>query len=587
MSEPAARRSLVKYLYNHNPFYAISVALMLISIRAAYGTLEIGAINCFLMMGVLAGYTLLLAVIGVLIVRWGKVWEDARSIVLLVLLLFLGVSISADDLIMHRTTPEAASALLLCGYAFSALLSEAVLWGTGIRLALRYRVPFHLMIALFFAAPWWCAPDLHPRSADSLEWTLFSFPAAGSLLLLCLLPAVRSGPSFVAENGTPWRWPLFPWTAFGVIVAAVCLRSFSLCLAFGPTGPVWRRVGRDYAIVFDTIWGPYFLVPLALAVLLLLLEGGLATGNRQFLRRVITTAPALLLLAYPFSGGRIFREFLATVTETLGSPLWLTTLLLIAFYVYGWLRRAPGAGSATVATCALLSVVHRRTVDLHSLGEPQSWPFLAIGGVLLVRGLWRRSSRLTAAAAASTTFGLWLWLAETAWADSRTAVCAHLLWAAVLIVGIVYRDSFAHFLRAAAAMFIPLASLAAATGAQAGDVLLIWRVLYIAFLAALGLLLGKLTRSYWFYYSFAGTVGGLLYGILVFGFRRAVAVLGFLPVSAFVWSLGALLLAVLISAHKANWLPRQLLPRRRTGKKDDPPLSPAGPDTIDGFSPAE
>ena len=104
MSEPARPHPIVKYIYTHNPFYAISASLMLYAVLKAYGTLEVGAINTWIMAGVLAGYTLLLAVIGVLIVRRGKVWEDARSILLLLLALFVAVSICADDLFVRATS---------------------------------------------------------------------------------------------------------------------------------------------------------------------------------------------------------------------------------------------------------------------------------------------------------------------------------------------------------------------------------------------------------------------------------------------------------------------------------------------------
>ena len=113
MAAPAVRPSIVKYLYTHNPFYAISAVLMLYAIRTAYERLGIEASNCWLMTGALAGYTLVLAVIGVWIVRWGKVWEDARSILLMLLVLFLAVSISADDLFVKAETSSTATALLV------------------------------------------------------------------------------------------------------------------------------------------------------------------------------------------------------------------------------------------------------------------------------------------------------------------------------------------------------------------------------------------------------------------------------------------------------------------------------------------
>src|SRR5580692_10317381 len=124
MAAPTVRPAIVKYLYTNNPFYAISAVLMLYAIRAAYEKLGSQASNCWLLTGGLAGYTLVLAAIGVWIVRWGKVWEDARSILLLLLVLFLAVSISADDLFVREETSSAATSLLLCGFLFSAAVSE-------------------------------------------------------------------------------------------------------------------------------------------------------------------------------------------------------------------------------------------------------------------------------------------------------------------------------------------------------------------------------------------------------------------------------------------------------------------------------
>ncbi len=123
MSAFKVRPPFLRSLYNHNPFYAISTVLMLFAVRNAYGELTIGMINCWIMMGVLAAYTALLALIGVLIVRQGKVWEDARSIVLLLIILFLAVSISADDLFVKMESTAGGGLLLLCGYIFSAVVT--------------------------------------------------------------------------------------------------------------------------------------------------------------------------------------------------------------------------------------------------------------------------------------------------------------------------------------------------------------------------------------------------------------------------------------------------------------------------------
>ena len=69
----------------------------------------------------------------------------------------------------------------------------------------------------------------------------------------------------MAANGTPWPWPWFPGAAFGVIAGAVGLRSYALTMTFGLDGDIWKKLPTGRAIVFDTIWRPYFLLPLAFA----------------------------------------------------------------------------------------------------------------------------------------------------------------------------------------------------------------------------------------------------------------------------------------------------------------------------------
>src|SRR6185295_18376800 len=162
-------------------------------------------------------------------------------------------------------------------------------------------------------------------------------------------------------NGTPWPWPWFPWTAFGVIGAAVALRSFALAMTFGQTGPIWGDIKARSGIIFDTIWGPYFLVPLALSFVVLLFEGAMSARNRLAAGKLLTCAPSLLLLAWPWSDGPAFQAFLGKVTSTIGSPVWLTVWMLLAFYVRALLRKAPGASLGFVAMIVLLSFVQADT----------------------------------------------------------------------------------------------------------------------------------------------------------------------------------------------------------------------------------
>lgn len=574
MSPAPLRAPVVSWLYSHNPFYAVSAVLMLYAIRSAYGELEIGTINCWIMMGVLAGYTLVLALIGVLIVRWGKVWEDARSILLLLIVLFLAVSVSADDLFADIESTVGGAALMAVGFVFSAVLSEAVLRCAQIRLAAAYRVPYHLLLLLFFAAPWWCSPGLHPRSPAELEWTIVLFPATAAALLLGLVPAVRRGPRFVAQNGTPWDWPWFPWAAFGVIVGAVALRTFALCMTFGPSGPIWVPLtGGGRAIAFDTMWGPHFLVPPAFSVLVLLLEGSLATGNRRLTRRILWGAPVLLALCVPFSTGPVYREFLRHFTTSLGSPLWLGVWLLLGFYSWGLLRKSAGAGVGVLAMSGLLSIVGPQSISFNSLAPPQPWPLFLVGGSMLVWAWRARSTAIGALSSIVLTAAVWLVVPSTPAAGFRVTICYHLLWLAVIVLGLVGRDRLAIGLRIVGALLMPLASVVVLASPRAAEVPLVGRLTYVVVLAVACFVIARIWRSRWYLYAFTSllAIGG--YGSAALGFRGATGVLGRSAMTSFAWSVGALLLALLISAHKARWLPPRLFPRWANGHTPDVPPS--------------
>lgn len=573
MSAPTLRLPALSWLYNHNPFYFLSALLMLFAVRSAYGELRIGFIDCWGMLAVLAGYTAVLAAIGVLIVRRGKVWEDARSILVTLLLLFLAVSVSADDLFVAMQSPLDGGLLLVCGYLFCAAVTEAVLRATRIRLPALYRVPLHLMLGLFYVAPWWCAPDLHPRSVEELEWAIFAFPLAAAGILLLLWPAARRGPSFVADNGTPWGWPMFPWSAFAVISVAVALRTFALCMTFGPVGPIWipsSSTAGGPAISFDTMWGPYFLVPPAFSIFVLLLEGSVAAGNRRLLQRLMWLAPLLLLLAIPVNDAPVSRGFLDRFVATAGSPVFLTVGLVLAFYGLAWLRGVAGAATGALVTLSLLSVIGRETIGVRSLQLPQPWPLLVVGGLLLISGLHRRSSAIATLSSMVLCAAVWLALPMTDLAGWRNSISLHLLGGAVITLSLSFKDEFATLLRWIGAGSLPVAALAALTA----DVPPLWQLAYVAtvILACYVIAICWKSRAYLYAFLELLSLGG--YGAAVLAYRGAATTFGKAATVSFAWSVAALLVAFLISAHKAAWLPPRLLPRWRNGHHLPPAPAP-------------
>ena len=154
------------------------------------------------------------------------------------------------------------------------------------------------------------------------------------------MPAIRRGPGYVAKNGSPWRYPLYPWVLFGLLAMAVCGRAFYLCISFHFV----ERTSQHFVERSHSIFGPYFLVPFLFALDVLLLELGdrVAEPRPRCGRR---WSPrwgwSVLALVGPASDP-VYQGFLLIFMGRLGgSPLFLALLAAAVFYAFALLRRVP------------------------------------------------------------------------------------------------------------------------------------------------------------------------------------------------------------------------------------------------------
>ena len=88
-----------------------------------------------------------------------------------------------------------------------------------------------------------------------------------------------------------------------------------------------------------------------------------------------------------------------------------------------------------------------------------------------------------------------------------------------------------------------------------------------------------------FLYAFGGMAAVILYAGFVTVFRRATGFLGREAMTAFAWSLGMLLLAFLISAQKARWLPWRIFPGSPNGNGHGSALAVEPPKPANGLTP--
>lgn len=437
----AGMRYVARLLYNHNPFYVVSAGLVLYGLDASFlGDSE--AFQTRAMIGGLMSFTLLLAFMAWLIVRLGNVWDDARTILLLVVLLFVAVSVACDFSLADfdpRGVRSFRSGLInfLGGYFFALIVSEGLLLSLCIRLPFWFRAPYHLFLAIFFLYPLAIAPLLVDAWNPWLPWALFGFSPAAGLALLMLLPAARRGPAYTRDKGTPWAWPWFPWALFVALGLAVVLRHYSLCVSLHPVPGL------------ASTFRPYFLVPFLLAANVVLLEAAI-TARRRGLQVVALCLPIGLLALAGYDGGMNFwhREFLNEfIRLTGGTPLFYTLVGIVVLHSVAVVRRVPLAADALTLSVVALSVVGPAAQGEIGYAKPEPLMLLAAGIVQLYAAHRGRSTPRLFAAACLALAGVTTHRYGTWFTDYYGAVPWHLLLAVILVIGTVPNDRFARWLQ--------------------------------------------------------------------------------------------------------------------------------------------
>jgi hypothetical protein len=504
-ARPRRARGLVGWLYTSNPFYVISADLVFIGLRMSYDPSG-RPFETVVLMVALLGYTLLLATTACLLIRLGRVWDDARTILLLVVAMFLAISISFDETLAGK--PWLGVPCFLGGFLFAVAVNEGVLRCIRLRLPSPYRIPYYMILALFFLYPIALTPFVRYPESPRLQWLLFGFSPLAGAAFLCLVPAIRRGPSAFAKSGSPWPYPLYPWTLFGLLAAAVCGRASYLCVSFHFVG-MSSRVGR-----FDCIFGPYFLIPFLLALGVLLIEAAVVSRRRTMQRVAMAVLPGVLLLA--MIGHRpdpVFGGFLNLFRETLGgTPLFFSMIAVAALYAYSATRRIPLALAGLTGSLLALSVIGPQTLDLSGLTAPQPLPLLTAGGLQVALATVRRQSWRALLGSVCVIAAISIGLGRFGLEGHQTLVVFHLAILAAALVGTFFQDDLGRFLQWAASVLLASACWFSVwdTSDKLADVPLAWRQLYPLVAITAAVLYAQLTGCRFFLIAaWAGLFGWL------------------------------------------------------------------------------
>ena len=454
-----AARGLLGWVSCHNPFYVISACLFLVGLRVSFDAKN-GEVETWTLLSGLAGYTLLLALTAFLLVRDAKDWQDLRTVLLLVVLMFLATSVTFDEVLV--VDPERGVACYLVGLAFTMLLSEWILRGIRLALPPLFRAPYYAILALFFLYPLALRPFVNQPHSPELLWGLFAFSSVAGLLFLTLLPAIRRGPQYVQGNGSPWIGRFTPGCCSGCSAWRCPRAAFLLC---------WSMHLLPAHDLDQLIFGPYFLIPFGFAVAVLVLEIGLVSARPVAIGTAL--AMPLGLVALGFIGHRddaIYREFLGLFTGTLGGhPIYLTLLASVAYYAYAALRRVPLATEALTLALVASAIVAPDGVIKVSTDRLLPAPILAAAVLQLVLG-WRRCAAWRCLLAGlSLVAVVAILLPKEIWAGPWGVVIVfHLALLTLFVVGAIFQDQASWWLRRAAAVLVTAACVATMFGGLSG-----------------------------------------------------------------------------------------------------------------------
>ncbi len=432
-------RDIKHWLCTNNPFYLISAALVFAGLRISFAPPNSNA--WALTIGV-AAFTLLLAMSGFFLVRFGKLWDDARSILLLVVLLLAVLSESPDEVLVANF--RHGLCLNVAGWFFAVCVSETLLQGLGIRFNWRLRVPFHAFFAVMFLYPVALTFFEFKPNSDALHWGLLGFSLAMAGIVLSLVSAAHAGAALVANNGTPWRWPLFPWPVFAALTLFACWRSYSLCIALDAVG------GTAHAC------GPYFLAPLCLAVAFVVLELSLQSSRRRGTAWALLFAGVAPLLTILPRSDWVYEHFLRTFIDTTSATPWFIMLCAAAvFYAIAVLRGVRGSIDALSLCLGFLSVSRPETRDLSELHAPVPTVLLLIALLQLSLVVMRGKSRHALAAGWCVLAAAYL---QFGWPLEVTFGSLHAAMLMALLVAAIFDDALARALRGVGAVAILMAA---------------------------------------------------------------------------------------------------------------------------------
>jgi hypothetical protein len=366
-----------RFLYTENPFYLISCFLILYGIQLMALNRPTALSRAIVMSSSIGFYAVVMAITVIVVVRLAKVWQDARSIFLVVLIALAAYSSGFDETCVND--PQMAWWFAGAGGVLTLCLIESVVRCCRLRLPGAYRMAMYAMFFVFMFAPPIFGGWVRTRNESAAGWSSVIFSVAFAAAMLLMIPAMRRRGLDLRHNVSPWKWPAYPLAAFFILIVLAGIRVHAIWMSFGFYGRPVR-------------FEPFLIMPLVFSGLILLAEVDLR--RRKLMRPCATTAmfaSPLLLLAAVNQQGETSLPIASSLAYYAGSAVNVSLGALIVLLMYLSLARLPRA-STMMAAAIVVTAVLMKIPNWMALAGIERWMLLLVAGAYVLVWLWSRIS---------------------------------------------------------------------------------------------------------------------------------------------------------------------------------------------------
>ncbi|MEW4486612.1 hypothetical protein AB1L42_00940 [Thalassoglobus sp. JC818] len=419
---------------SENPFYLLSAALVIHS--TGLSIVSTSELDQYFLLSLISGYLLLVAGVAIFLVRFWKVWDDARSLFLIPILLMFELSLVFDRPLSSGENSGVFGLLIVV--AGSLFLSEVVIRLSKIRLPMIYRGPFYIQLSLLLASAFIPYAVEATQSPAMVRWAIFSVSVLAGISMLTLIPAVRSGREKVEEAGCPWIWPYHPWALFVVVWVCFGLRIYLLSISFDPA---WELNASQAYENRQTMFTGLLLVPMLLGICWLAMEAAIVHKS-LFAKCLAYTLPfaCIVLTSFPQQLNPAAANFVRDFSSLLGRPVIVASVASMFLSLIYWARGLRFGRRCTVFALMLLAWVSWDSQLPITSSQVSVLSFAVACCILFAEGIRLRSSQLVLEACCWCILALGETRVLTGWPLPEVEIQVHLVLLSILLTALMIRD---------------------------------------------------------------------------------------------------------------------------------------------------